>query len=217
MSWTAAECGVEIDYRMLPFPPRKWCPEYLAENPLGTVPLLVDGEVRLTESTAICHYIAAKSGNPSMLVEPGEDDYGVFLDYLHHADSTLTFPQAVYLRFSIFEKHRGLTEAGEAYARWFGARLLKVQSRLEGRAYLCADRFTIADIVICYSLWLARMLRLDKYFSENVSLYLDRQLKRPGFIQALDRERTAGRGISPTVSEAIGVMLADRLAHRVWD
>jgi glutathione S-transferase len=206
VSWTAAELGLKLEYRMLPFPPRAHRPDYLDINPLGTVPLLVDGDLRLTESTAIAHYLATRAGASDLIVTPDEPDYGNFLDYLHHADATLTFPQAVFLRFAVFERHRGLGEAGEAYGRWFGARLIKLEQRLDGRHYLCADRFTIADIASCYALWLARLLGLDSHFGPNVAAYLDRQVARPGFVQAIENERLAGEDAQPSVTSLLGAL-----------
>lgn len=198
VSWTAAEAGISIDYRMMPFPPRKLCPDYLGRNPLGTVPMLVDGDVELTESTAICHYILTRQGESPLLVEPEEEEYGYFLDFLHHADTALTFPQAVYLRFAVFERERGLAEAGEAYGRWFGARLSKIETRLQERDYLCADRFTIADVAICYALWLAERSGLSRHFGPRVVSYLQRQLDRPAFRIARDREREVASDVRPS-------------------
>ena len=45
---------------MLPFPPRALARPILDINPLGTVPALFDGLVRMTESAAICQYLAAQ-------------------------------------------------------------------------------------------------------------------------------------------------------------
>src|SRR6202012_77886 len=67
--WLLEELGVKAEIRSLPFPPSKLQPDYLSVNPTGTVPTLVDGSVRLTESMAICEYLAAKHNSP-MLVEP---------------------------------------------------------------------------------------------------------------------------------------------------
>src|SRR5262245_6775402 len=107
VSWAAAELGIELDYRMLPFPPRVRAEQYLEVNPLGTVPALVhDGHV-LTESCAITHYLATRWGPTPLSVAPGESDYGAFLDFLHYAEATITFPQTVHIRFSLFEKQRG--------------------------------------------------------------------------------------------------------------
>jgi glutathione S-transferase len=139
-TWAAEEAGVDIDLRILPFPPRYLAPEFLALNPLGTVPLLVDGE---TESCAIAHYLAMREGYTPLAIGPGERDYGEYCDYTYHADATITFPQTVYMRFAIFEKEKGLAEAGVAYAKWFHKRLVKVEQRLAGREFLCADRVTV--------------------------------------------------------------------------
>ena len=203
VSWTAAELGIDLEYRMMPFPPRMFSPEYLAENPLGTVPMLVDGDARMTESTAICHYLAVRAEDRSLIVTSDEADFGWFLDLLHYADATLTFPQTVFLRFARLDRERGLAEAGEAYSRWFGARLVKLEARIAGRDFLCADRFTIADIAVCYALYLAQMTGLDEYFGPNVAFYIERQMQRPAFSMALDRERAASTGISPCVADAI--------------
>lgn len=58
--WLLEELGLPYQLRMLPFPPRALARSFLQENPLGTVPLLVDGDIRMTESSAICQYLAAR-------------------------------------------------------------------------------------------------------------------------------------------------------------
>lgn len=204
---------MDLQYRMLPFPPRIYAPQYLEDNPLGTVPMLVDGTVQLTESVAICQYLVARRTGHSLVVEAGEADYGYYLDFLHHADATLTFPLTVYMRFALFERPRGLAEAGEAYGRWFAARLAKLEARLDGRQYLCAGRFTLADIAVCYALWLAKLLKLDRNFGPNVAFYIERQMQRAAFIQAMETEAAAGQGISPSVIPMISGMVASNAPH----
>jgi glutathione S-transferase len=182
------ELGLDYDLRMMPFPPRAKARDYLDLNPLGTVPLLVDGETRMTESSAIVHYLSECYGQSRLSVAPGHPDFGAYLDFLHYADATLTFPQAVYVRFVKQEPDRGLQEAGAAYADFFRGRLKKVAQRIAGREYLCADRFTGADIAVGYGLHLARMIGLGGYLSADVDLYLDRLAGRPAFHRATARE-----------------------------
>ena len=55
--WALEEMGIAYELEDLPFPPRVFRKEYLGVNPLGTVPYFVDGETRMTESVAICHYL----------------------------------------------------------------------------------------------------------------------------------------------------------------
>jgi glutathione S-transferase len=187
-TWAAEEAEVDIDLNILPFPPRYLAPEYLALNPLGTVPLLIDGETRLTESCAIAHYLATRDGYTDLAIAPGEPDYGAYLDFTYHADATITFPQTVYMRFCLFEKDKGLEAAGHAYAKWFHKRLIKVEERLATREYLCADRFTVADICVGYALILAESVGLDGGVPESLKAYRARLTAREGYQRAFARE-----------------------------
>ena len=55
----------------MPYPPRKHAPDYFAVDRPEMVPLLIDGEVGLRESMAICDYLATKhSGSPLVLYPP---------------------------------------------------------------------------------------------------------------------------------------------------
>ena len=188
-TWAAEEAGVEIDLKVLPFPPRHLAPEYLEINPLGTVPMLVHGDSRMTESCAIAHYLATLGAPNDLTIAPGEPDYAEYLDYTYHADATLTFPQTVYSRFALFEKHKGWEEAGKAYAHWFHKRLIKVEQRLEGREYLCADRFTVADICVGYALVLAKAFGLDEVVPDSLKAYRERLTGREAYKAAVAKEK----------------------------
>jgi glutathione S-transferase len=191
-TWAAEEAGVNIDLAILPFPPRYLAPAFMELNPLGTVPLLVDGDAQLTESCAIAHYLATRDGYTVLAIAPGEPDYAAYCDYTYHADATITFPQTVFMRFAIFEKEKGLAEAGHAYAKWFHKRLVKIEQRLETREFLCADRFTVADICVGYALILAESVGLDEGVPESLKTYRARLTARPAYQRALAREE-AGR------------------------
>lgn len=192
-TWAAEEAHVELDLDMLPFPPRYAAPEYLEINPLGTVPLLLHGHAAMTESCAIAVYLASIGNMPELLLDPTEPDYAAFLDYTYHADATITFPQTVFMRFALFEKERGLEEAGHAYAKWFHKRLVKVEQRLETREYLCADRFTVADICVGYALILAESVGLDEGVPDPLKVYRDRLKARDGYTRAVAREKDAAK------------------------
>ncbi len=189
--WTIEEIGLDCDLVALPFPPRRLTPGYLDLNPLGTVPTLVDGDVVMTESSAIAQYLATRYAPDTLGLQPDEADYAAYLDFLHHADATLTFPQTVYLRYAVLEAERGLAEAGVLYADWFGKRLAKLSRRLETRRYLCADRFTVADIAVAYALLLARKIGLGDRVPEPLTLWFDRLAERPAYKRAIARDEAA--------------------------
>lgn len=184
--WLLEELGLPYDLKMLPFPPRALARTYLQENPLGTVPLLVDGDTRMTESAAICQYLATRH-SPGVLDVPTEDPaYGAYLNWLHMSDATLTFPQTLVLRYTHFEPaERKQPQVVEDYGRWFLARLRAVDTALQHQDYLCAGRFTAADIAVAYALQLASHLGLDSQFPAAVAAYWARLQQRPAFQRAL--------------------------------
>jgi glutathione S-transferase len=189
--WAIEELGLDCELIMLPFPPRARAKHFLAVNPLGTIPAFLDGDAVMTESSAIVHYLATRRGPSDLAVRIEEPDYPMYLDFLHHADATLTFPQTVYIRFALMEKNRSLEEAGRAYAEWFAARLIKVATRIQQCDYLCSNRFTGADIAVGYALFLATLNGLSHLLSPVLRGYLDRLMARPQFQRARERERRA--------------------------
>lgn len=91
--WMLEEMGLPYELKMLPFPPRVFAKEYLALNPLGTIPFMVDGETKMTESSGICHYLGIKHGPTPLMVGPEDPAYGAFLNWMYFSDATLTFPR----------------------------------------------------------------------------------------------------------------------------
>jgi len=204
--WTLEELGVPYELRMLSFPPRVHARGYLQENPLGTIPLLVDGDTRMTESAAICQYLCARHAPTPLQLEPGEADFGAWLNYLHFGEATLTFPQTLVLRYSRFEPpERRQPQVAQDYAKWFLARLRGVEARLDGREYLAADRFTVADVSVGYALLLASLLDLAPQFPPRVQAYWARLQQREGFRRAMRKQDEAARaqGVSPEPPTAV--------------
>lgn len=199
--WALEELGLEYDLRVMPFPPRERAPDFLAVNPLGTVPFLVDGDTRMSESAAICHYLAARHGPSDLAVGPAEPDCGAYLNWLHFGEATLTFPQAVVLRYSRMEPpERRNPQVAEDYGRWFSARLRAVNERLSGRDWLAAGRFTTADISVGYALMLGDESGLSARFSPTLRAYRARLEERPGYRRAIEAERrtAAEQGVRDT-------------------
>jgi glutathione S-transferase len=190
--WMLEELAVPYELVMLPFPPRVHDRSYLAVNALGTIPLLVNGETRMTESAAICQYLCAVHAPTPLQLEPHEQGFGAFLNYLHFGEATLTFPQTLVLRYSRFEpEHRRQPTVADDYAKWFLARLRTLEPLLAERPYLCADRFTAADVSVGYALMLGQHLGLSARFTPAVAAYWDRLQERNAFVRALQAQEAA--------------------------
>jgi len=191
--WALEELGLAYDLKMLPFPPRVLVKEYLALNPLGTIPLLIDGETRMTESAAILEYLVVRYGPTALAVGSDHADFGAYLNWLHFGEATLTFPQALILRYSKFEpEERRSPQVVADYTKWFFGRLRAIEAALANRQMLCAGRFTVADISVGYALMLAESLGLAKDFGPQVAAYWQRLRHRDGFRRAVEAETLAG-------------------------
>lgn len=197
--WAMEALGLSYELRMLPFPPRVRARDYLALNPLGTVPAFIDGEVRMTESAAICQYLAARHGRGGLDVAPGEPDYGAYLNWLHLGEATLTFPQTLVLRYRRFEpEERRIPQAADDYARWFRGRVRAVQDQL-GDGFLCAGRFTAADISVGYAFMLAELIGLDEGLPDAARAYWARLKTLPSYAaaQAVQDQAAETQGVDP--------------------
>ncbi len=184
--WLLEELGLPYELKMLPFPPRALARPFLQENPLGTVPFLVDGETRMTESAGICEYLAARHSPGGLAVAVDDPAFGAYINWLHMSDATLTFPQTLVLRYTHFEPtERKQPQVAEDYSRWFLARLRAVDAAVQQQNFLCSGRFTAADIAVAYALLLATHLGLDAQFTPSVSAYWARLQARPAFQHAL--------------------------------
>ena len=178
--WTAEEMGLEYELVMMPFPPRVFMKEYLDINILGTVPYMIDGKIEMTESVAISQYLVERYGPSDLQVKPSEEDYPLYLNWLFHADATLTFPQTVVLRYKLQEP--GVADAAvDGYSRWFVSRLKLLETSLDGKEYLCSDRFTIADICVSYAILLADSLGIHQAFKPNIKRWTDSLFEREAF------------------------------------
>lgn len=208
--WALEEVGVPYDLKMLPFPPRYLAREYLEVNPLGTIPLMIDGETRMTESAAICQYLADRYAGPPLAVRPDEPGYGAYLNALHCGEATLTFPQTLVLRYSLLEPpERRLPQAVADYARWTLGRLAGFETLMNGAEYAAAGRFTVADISVGYALMMLRFVRLFDQAPASFRTYYDRLRERPAFQRAKTAQTTAAveQGVAPPpVSEAEGAV-----------
>ena len=183
--WVLEEIGATAEIKSMPYPPRQHAPDYFAVNPTGMVPLLIDGKVRLSESMAICDYLATKHGSP-LIVPPDDPERPQFLQWLWYGESTLMTPLS---RLNIVRQAEHKVpeiDALIAGARDHVAQRLKMlEQRLEERDFLAAGRLTLADISVSYPLHMVGMLGLDDLLEPRSVAYRERLRARPAHQRAL--------------------------------
>src|SRR5436305_13549661 len=191
--WMLEELGLGYELKMLPFPPRVLAKDYLAINPLGTIPYLIDGDTRMSESTGICHYLGTRYGPTPLVVNVEEPAYGAFLNWMYFSDATLTFPQTLVLRYTQLEpEERRNPQVATDYAKWFLGRLRAVEAAAGKAEMLCAGRLTAADISVGYALRLAERIGLAKDFGPHAAAWWQRLQARDAYQRAVAAETRAG-------------------------
>jgi glutathione S-transferase len=130
-------------------------PEYLALNPNGAVPTLVDGDLVLTESRAIMQYLASKKPESGLLPRDeqarADTTRWQFWDASHFSPplGTLTFEKMIKPMFGMGAPDHGKIEDAITNFRRFGAVL---DRHLDHKKYLVGNALTIADLTIACSL-----------------------------------------------------------------
>jgi glutathione S-transferase len=150
--------------------------EYLAINPLGKVPSLIDGSLVLWESNAIALYLAEKFPNKRLVPDSlqGRAELNRWLFFL-------AYEVARPARDYFFAK-RGLEpdESGSSEQKIVTA-LTPLEARLEGRSYL-VDDFSLADIAYAPSLANLKAVGFD--LPPRVASWAAAVLARPAWREA---------------------------------
>lgn len=134
-------------------------PDYLALNPNGAVPTLVDDDLVLSESRAIMQYLASKK--PGSGLVPTDEQARAdavrwqFWDASHFSPhlGTLTFEKIIKPMMGLGEPREDKIDEAAMNLRRFGAVL---DDRLRGKNYLVGNTLTIADLTIASSLMHAK-------------------------------------------------------------
>ena len=184
----AADNDIEIDYQLVDLFKGEHTQEpYAKLNPCCQVPMLEDGDLRLTESSAILKYLAEKSGSAAY---PASDlklraQINEMMDWFNTGlyrdlGYGLIYPQLFpWLKRPDDAVHAGTIEWGRASAnRW-----LKIldESFLEGKAYLLGDKLTLADYFGAALLTVGEVIHIDYAKYPNIKRWLDTMKSRPNW------------------------------------
>ena len=175
---TAAVLGLRLDEKTIDFAKNEQkSPEYLALNPNGAVPTLVDGDFVLTESRAIMQYLAAQKPESGLLPrdERGRADVTrwQFWDSSHFSPQigTLAFQRVLKPRFGMGAPDGAKVEEALAGFRRYAAVL---DRWLDGRRYVIGESLTLADLTLASSLMYARAADVPLAELANVEAWFAR-------------------------------------------
>jgi glutathione S-transferase len=184
--WTAAQLGLELDredwgagFRS----PQQ--PGFLALNPNGLIPVLVDGDFTLWESNSICRYLATRHAATTLLPtdaqaraqveqwmdwQAGELNNSWRVAFMALVRGQPATPEAIVAGVAGWNRHM---------------RLLEAQLARTG-AHVCGPEFTLADIVLGLSTQRWKNAPIERPELPAVQAWMQRLSCRPGFADYVD-------------------------------
>lgn len=178
--WLLEEMGVPYELVRLDLGQKEHKrPEYLAIHPHGTVPALVDGNLALMESSAICLYLADKYPEKGLAPAAGTQERGLYYQWMVYAVATLEPPLIQIFQHTVVlpEAERSPKALAEGQEKFRDvARVLS--EALQGKQFLLGSQFTAADVMIGSTLVWASLLGLlaDQ---PTLQAYVQRLQERP--------------------------------------
>lgn len=157
-------------------------PEFLALNPNGLVPVLIDEQGALYESNTICRYLASRYGGGHLLpVEPrGRAVVEQWMDW----QATTLNPTWVYAFLALGRPTAGYddpTRIAASVEAWNAAMAILDQRLAETGAHAAGHDFTLADVVLGVSVHRWMRTPMERANLPAVEAYYARLRERPAF------------------------------------
>ncbi|MDO8799031.1 glutathione S-transferase family protein [Phenylobacterium sp.] len=161
-------------------------PEFMAVNPGGFIPALVDGDVTLVESIAIMEYLMARHGPTPLAPAPQDAAFPAYQQFLHLGEAGLAASMYFVQGARNFgpEAERDNWSARQALSVYV-TRLRLVTQQLARAPYMAGEAFTAADISITYALEFAQRT-VGFQLGEAELAYVARTTARAGYKRAMD-------------------------------
>jgi len=187
--WLCEELGIPYELKRYDrVPPGRGLgpPEYKALHPIGTAPIITDGDVVLPESGAIMEYIIGKYGHGRLAVGPEAPNFADYLFWFHFANASM-LPRSMMV---MILNMAGAGQDGDPRVGAMAARSDQafdmIEERLGKAPYFAGNDFTAADIMMAFSLTTMRMFApRDLAPYPNIAVYLQGIGDRPAYRRAM--------------------------------
>jgi glutathione S-transferase len=179
--WTLEELGQPYELEVMSFDQGQ-SEEHLARHPLGRVPVLEDDEGFVFESAAICMHLADLYPQAGLMPPLGTHERALAYQWAIFAPAELE-PAATEAAIYGQSQPERAAKARGRFTKAAGA----VAQRLDGRAYLVGERFTVADVLVSSALAFALRAGFPEALTREATGYIERLRERPAYQEALRR------------------------------
>ena len=187
--WLLEELELPYEINKMAFHPQDLKSDaHRARHPLGRVPVLDDGDVRIFESGAIVEYVIARHKNGGLRPSDDAPEFPEFLQWFHYCEGMVMPPvNTIVVQTLLLPKERqDATALGQAQ-RLLSKALVPVNEALEGRDYLIGD-FSAADIMLGHACFMSNRLGCVGEDMPYLKASVERVANRPHFKTAIDMQ-----------------------------
>ena len=184
--WLLEELGLPYDVNKMAFNPQDLkSAEHRARHPLGRVPVLDDGDVRIYESGAIVEYVLERHKNGGLKPAVAAPEYPAYLQWFHYCEGMVLPPvnTIVVQTLLLPPERRDATVLGQAQ-RLLAKSLRPVEEALGGNDYLIGD-FSAADVMLGHACFMSNRLGCVADDMPRLKAYVERIASRPAFQTAI--------------------------------
>jgi glutathione S-transferase len=177
--WTLQELDIPFDSELVDLAAGEHlCPAFLKLNPAGKLPVLVDGDVVLTESVAIVLYLAEKHPEKRLLPTDAAQRAQAYR-WLLFAATELEQPLWRMAKHTmLYPEDRRLPAEIELAGEDFAAMARVAEAHMEGREFVVGDTVSVVDFVLAYTLdWAEEVGQLED--CPRLQDYMERMYQRP--------------------------------------
>ena len=184
--WLCEELEVPCEVETVDFSPAfRSTPAWRAKSPTGKVPVLEDGDLTMFESGAMVQYVLDRYGNGRLQPEAGSAASALCLQWSWFAEATFARPLGDIIHHTVFKPEAERIPAVVVDARARALTCLDaVDATVASTQFLLGDEFTAADIMMGYTLMLARRVNVLEDDHPHASAYFERLAARPGYRKA---------------------------------
>lgn len=184
VSWMLQELGQEYEIEKA----KPQSAEIRAYNPAGKGPVLVDDNVTVIDSAAICLYLGDKHADMGLSAKPGTAERAELDSWVQFAQNDLDAPLWLKAKHSFIYPEEMRLNVREVTKLEFAQAIKAMDVRLGERQFALGNRFTTADVLLGHAGSWARGAKFE-IESDRVNTYLDRVLAREALARARAYEK----------------------------
>lgn len=200
--WLLEELGVPYEIKLYDRDPEtRLAPAaYKAVSPLGTAPVITDGDLVLAETNAIIDYICDKHDDGRLRPAAGSPMRAKYLFWFHTSQGSLQplltnkfVMMAMQMRAPFLVRPVAKSLVGALDQRFFGPRLAalfrEIETALTNSKWFAGDQLTAADMVMGYSMELCvHRGGMDEKNHPNAYRFLKQMRDYPSYVRAMEKD-----------------------------